>query len=513
MSANPISPPAKSAHTALLAVLLLALVLAASAMRLVNLGKQSLWEDELFSADLVLQRPLLPAAGVPWLEERNLHDLRPGGGDSFWTVKAADQSPPMFELAAKLMTTLFGPGEIALRLTSALAAMTVAFWLALRAWFARAGPLLPVYLTVLVLTAFNGLMIFYGREARAYGLGAALTTVLAVRFWERSLAGWRQATLPGWGEIALCVAACMTHYNALALVGLMLLPAAWQGLRRHDWYALARLAVVAGVVALWLALSFDNFVNSASGDMGWHLTVEREEVPTILLTDFVKDAIGPWLAVLLLGLLLATGLGAAQRAIARNDMAAALWRATGSTALLLLVSTLVAIMVARSSMILNVRHLIFAMPVLFVLAGSCLALLAPRWPAVTWTFLLLAIAAQLPLAYEALKTPKSNFRAVTAHVTERLHDGDPLIVTPILNPDAYDYYVNRSGKHFRRELMSQDAQAQHFCELLAPYPRIGFLGHGSHLELAAAFKKACGERYNIDYIERYRAFGVVWTKK
>jgi hypothetical protein len=497
-------------QAALLATLLCVLLLAASALRLHGLGQLSLWEDELFSADIVLQRPLVPDAGVPWYAPIDIRALSDGGTESFWTVKAADQSPPMFELAAKLVTAIAGTSEAALRLTSALAALAALAWLARRAWRARASPLMPVYLTVLVLTAFNGLMMFYAREARAYALGAALLTVLAVRFWERALAGWRQARLPGWGETALCVAACMTHYNALALVGLMLLPCAWQALRRRDLAALLRLAVVAACVIAWLALSYDNLVRTAAGQMGWH----HGSVSRAFRALLVREVLGPWL-IGLLALLGAVALWAAAlgRPPGATGGAGGLGRASLGAGVLLVTAMYATLLIARRSGIVNERHLIFLLPVLFVLAGSCLALAAQRWRAATWVFLALASAAQVPLAHAALTAPKSEFRGAAAFVLARLQAGDALVTTPMLNPAAFNYYLQPSAHGLQRKVLLIKEQAPGLCTELAGHQRIGFYGHGSGLPLAVAMRDACGDRYDIDFYQRHMVFAGVWTRK
>lgn len=502
--------PTAPRHPALIAALLLVLVLAASVLRLHQLGQLSLWEDELFSADIVLHRPLVPDAGVPWYQPVDIRALRDGGTESFWTVKAADQSPPLFELAAKLVTAVAGPSEVGLRLTSALAALAALAWLGWRAWRARASPLMPVYLTVLVLMAFNGLMIFYAREARAYALGAALLTPLAVRFWERSVTGWRQARPPGWGEIALCVAACMTHYNALALAGLMLLPCAWQALRRRDLAALLRLAAVAAAVIAWLALSYDNIVRTTGGQMGWH----QGSVSRAFGAMLVHLVLGPWLSGLLALLGAATLLAAAlhHRAGATTDTSG-LGRASLAMAALVLVAAYVTLQIARRSGIVNERHLIFMLPLLFVLAGSCLALLTQRWRGALWVFLALATAAQVPLARAALAAPKTEYRGATAFVLERLQPGDALITTPMLNPAAFNYYLHQSDKRFERKSLLIKEQAPELCNQLAGHQRIGFIGHGSALPLAVAMKDICGERYDIDFYQRHNVFAAVWTRK
>ena len=200
------------------AALALALLLGAW-LRLSGLGQQSLWADELFSADLILNRALQPAPGQPWLRHVPFAELQPG--DTFWTVKGADQSPPLFELAAKLCVRLLGDGEAALRVASALPAVLALLWLAWGAWQRRAAAAGVAWAALLGLTASSWLLAAYAQEARAYSLGAALLLPLIVRFAQRAAGGWTHAAPPGWGEALLAAAACLTHYNAAAVVVLL----------------------------------------------------------------------------------------------------------------------------------------------------------------------------------------------------------------------------------------------------------------------------------------------------
>ena len=107
---------------------------------------------------VVLNNPLLPPAGGDWFRSALFHQLQ--AGDTFWTIKGADQSPPLFELVAKLFVAVFGDSEWALRLPSALAAATALGLLAWLAWRRRGQPDGMVCVTMLALMACCGLLVF-----------------------------------------------------------------------------------------------------------------------------------------------------------------------------------------------------------------------------------------------------------------------------------------------------------------------------------------------------------------
>ena len=98
-------------------------------------------------------------------------------------------------------------------------------------------------------------------------------------------------------------------------------------------------------------------------------------------------------------------------------------------------------------------------------------------------------------------------------MVERLQDGDALITTPLLNPSAYNYYLHRTGKRFERKMLSVPQQGAQLCTELSNHERIGFLGHLAGFQAAVAMKKACGDRYTIDFYLRHKAFAAVWPRK
>lgn len=80
-------------------VLLGLLVTVGVGLRFHDLDQRSLWADELFTLSIAQYHPILPEAGQFWF--RRIQLLQIGDGDTFWTAKAADQSPPLNELLQK----------------------------------------------------------------------------------------------------------------------------------------------------------------------------------------------------------------------------------------------------------------------------------------------------------------------------------------------------------------------------------------------------------------------------
>ena len=225
------------------ALLVVALLLLAFALRVYRLDAQSLWYDEAVTAHVTGQR---------------LAEL------TRWT--ADDIQPPLYYYIVAGWTRLAGRGEWALRFPSAFfGTLTAALlWSAARRLFpgqraaARAG---------LLLFALSPLHVYFAQEARmytlltflgllaGYALLAATRSERAARFRWSSAARW-------WGVfVAAAVATLYTHY-----FGVMVLAAyglcwalAWvrQASRRASWpqaWRQAMIAVVgaAAIVALYL---------------------------------------------------------------------------------------------------------------------------------------------------------------------------------------------------------------------------------------------------------------------
>ncbi len=490
------------------AALALALLLGAW-LRLSGLGQQSLWADELFSADLILNRALQPAPGQPWLRHVPFAELQPG--DTFWTVKGADQSPPLFELAAKLCVRLLGDGEAALRVASALPAVLALLWLAWGAWQRRAAAAGVAWAALLGLTASSWLLAAYAQEARAYSLGAALLLPLIVRFAQRAAGGWTHAAPPGWGEALLAAAACLTHYNAAAVVVLLWAVYGALALRRHDAAALVRLAAAPLALAAWLWVAQAGFAAAHQGEIGWIAPLGWGQALALLVRELGANALG-WPAAAALAAVCALALGAWgwQAAAARRapcPVPAAPLHAHGRALLALLALALAAFALlahtTAASRIWNVRHLIFLLPVLYAATAAALALLAARWQILAWILAAMLCAAQLPMLRH-LPIEKNDFRQAAAAVLARLHDGDIVLLGNTNNTAGdFSYYLGaRSGRQMQLRELGSAHQAAETCRRLADAraARVGIVSHPFHSETLQVVEQHCAANYNIEAI-------------
>jgi uncharacterized membrane protein len=179
----------KLAHRRPLA-LVVGLTALAAALRLWQIGDQSYWLDESFSAAIV---------GRPF-------------GQMLESIPRTESTPPLYYLLGWAWTQLFGNGEAGLRSLSALfgvAAVPVSYMAARELWNERAG----VFAAALV--AVNPYFVWYGQEARSYGLMILLAS-LSVWLWARVLAQPSGRRVAAWALAAALMLA--THYFAVFLL-------------------------------------------------------------------------------------------------------------------------------------------------------------------------------------------------------------------------------------------------------------------------------------------------------
>ncbi len=242
---------------------LAALVVGAAALRLSTLDVQSFWYDEAY---------------VP------VHTLHASLGATLRAVVHRENTPPLWYVLVWGWSRIFGTGEVALRLPSALAGVaTVAV-----AWgigWELAGRRAAIATAALVAT--NPLLVWYSQEARAYGLFVALTA-LSMWCWLRADADPTPGRLIAFA--ASGAAALATHYFAVFLLAPMCV---WLLRKRERWKAvLPAVAAVgaAGVALVPLALAQGGHGTQWIGE--WALASRLEAIPQYYLTGYSGAPLG-----------------------------------------------------------------------------------------------------------------------------------------------------------------------------------------------------------------------------
>jgi mannosyltransferase len=221
--------------------LLVAIVVAAAAIRFAGLGSQSWSPDEGVTVGL----------------------MRLSFGDLFTAVRHSESTPPLYYALAWLWAKVFGLNEYGLRSLSALAGtltVPVAYLAGAALVTRRAG------LAVAALAAFSPLLVWYSQEARSYALLVLLVTASFLFFARGRLVWWA----------VLSAAALATHYFAVFVVVPEAAWLAWRERRRAAGPLV--LVVAAGLALLPLAIE-----QRATGHTAWignlPLSQRIKEVP------------------------------------------------------------------------------------------------------------------------------------------------------------------------------------------------------------------------------------------
>ncbi len=486
------------------------LALLGCALRFHDIGGRSLWSDELFTLGVALYHPLAPEAGQPWYRPASVFQFR--DGDTFWTAKAAEQHPPLQDLLEKASVNLLGISEFAARLPGALAGC------ALLAWFAafaarREDPRERRALAwALLLLALSPALVAYAQEARPYSLGASLAGMGGLLWMLRWRDGWRQAVPPSWGEVALMALACHSHYNAAALVAVMMAADFAAACARRDGTTLARLAALAAAFAPWLALSARTILATSQGLVAWG-RLSALEYAGATVADASTVLHRPWLAAWAV----AGAALLARRAWRRRGPARAAWplwlvQALALSGLILLYLVLAGLIAAKAGMA-HARFYIFAVPAFAVACGLLLSPLRhPTWVAAAAA---LAAASAWPGAHRAAFDSSQDYRGAAEVALRGFGEGGKILYPWQPNRDLYRVYAEpRLGGDARARMVGVGpAPAKEACAGLAGATHVAVMGHDFGRDLIQEVYATCGSQWPLrerhplhnTFAERWRA--------
>lgn len=432
------------------ALLVLALVLVAFALRVFQLDKQSFWYDEAFSV---------------YLARMDLFTIT--------ARTAADIQPPLYYYVLNFWMALAGDSEFAVRFLSlAFGVLTIPLmYVTAKRLFGRNAGLFAA-----LIATFSALYLWYSQEARMYTLITFLGLLSSYALLRALASGGGR----WWAAFALAnIAAVYTHYFAFTLIAFQLLYALYVliryrraadgGVPPHAIRS-AVLAFAAIFVAFlpWVPFMLNRLGEDASyfrGDLKLdeavrHIFINFASGESVLEGIAFYIAIG-WLVILAVGLIAfavnrrrAASEARQSDAVRRSSLDGFLF------ALLYLVVPLVLLLLLFSrNPKFNARYLMLASPGLYLL----LALgLASFWDLARSRNLIARVAAAAALvvglgfvlltsfyavsnAYFDPAFTKADFRGVAQYVTEHAGDDEAIVLTSGHLFPAFDYYY-RAGK-------------------------------------------------------------------
>jgi ABC-type iron transport system FetAB permease component len=357
------------------------------------------------------------------------------------------------------------------------------------AWFAVTHPDARVRRTLLwalLLLVLSPSLLIYSKDARNYSLGTSLLGMAGLLWMLRWRTGWRHWSPPGWGEIILFTLATYSHYNAAALVALLLGADAVMATLNRSLVAWRRLLVVGGTFSVWLYLNAHEILITAGGGVSQHST-------SGYIVQSIKDASAslhpPWLVFILL---LCAALHRSRRwSPARADARALLF-------LVGLIVSFVAIAgtVAAKSDLASPRYYLYIVPAALVAFSLVLAQLEQRWQMVSAAIVIVALA--LP----GMRSPALNFHEAYREMTEYAvtdTDEDVVYLFPWApNRDFYRYYLDRlRGEDSRSHMVAvnEEQDVPQVCERLRNVRHVVVVAHASGRRRIDWVYAACGHNW------------------
>ncbi|MDB5562254.1 MAG: hypothetical protein JWN11_1672 [Hyphomicrobiales bacterium] len=377
-------------------VLLLLIVCLAAALRFLTLGHASIWLDE----------------AVSWQQSNST--LR-----QLISSTAADNYPPLHNLALWVTIKLFGDSEFALRLPSAVAGVltcAAVYWVGAMLGGRKAGLLAAVVL------ALSGFHIFYSQDARQYaflGLFATLFAGTSIRFLEEPTRRW--------GLMSVLAGTALVYSHYYGVLGWLSigfgsgLAVLFSPLRRQIWkWALVQLAI--GVLfSPWLLI----FLRRARHVAAAGFWAPRPTFQT--LSDDLSRITAGQTRIMIIGIALALvmlGLW--------NKKAWVLWTwAVLPIAMGVLVSIVVQpVFIARYGMV-SLPAMVIALSVGFA---------AIAWQRKIFAVVAIALIASSLLTISHWYGAREDWRGIAARLQQDMHGNDCLLVAMNYYATPLNYY-------------------------------------------------------------------------
>ncbi len=428
-------PKSENSPKELTTWIFLSLLIIGASLRLLNLGKESIWWDEGFSI---------------WVAKMGLLGM-------LKTVAAVDFNPPLYYLLLHVWMRLFGGSETAVRSLSALfgiLSIAAIYFLAERIFNKKTGLIAALFLSI------SEFQVYYSQEARGFTLMLFLT-ILSFYYFIGLLRARNFASSVGY--VASSVLLLYTHLFGLVmiaaqwvyLISLSFLPKYRTSAEFRRWmltvWPIHQLALLA-LAAPWLYLLAEKAISLGAGIEragAWSIERPSSIAPVATLALFAGS--GSSLALYVGSLVYSLWRRLCRERNRRPDSAglSRISEPEDRKSLLLLEWLLIPIasafifsLIAPS--IYKPKYLIGASPALYLLVARAIAGIEDR--KVSASLIVLAMALSLPgtwAHYELLH--KEPWRRVAADIEANAKPGDLVLFYPgNAQKLAFDYYARRT---------------------------------------------------------------------
>lgn len=462
-----------------------------------------MWWDDLSSLSMATYFPLISPDGKTEFRRTTLDAVQPG--DSFWTVKAADQSPPLFELLTKVCVQWLGPNVLASRLTSMAAGCLCLLWFGVLAWRQNQPYVRRVLIWSLLLYAGHPLLIEYAQTGRAYSLGVALLSMGFSLWMLRWKDGFTQWVEPSWLEICLFSSSSYAHYQAALAIALLLCADFAVAAYRHKTVALLKIFTFGSVFLVWIFVAYNGVLSAATGQLAWGKHTLPENVIDSLQN--AADAVHmPWW---LIAFTVFCGLQIWQKP-RENSI---LKRRVSALLLMMVATLLLASGMAVKAGMNHARYYIFVLPLVI----TCMALIFAKIQGRTWAALVGVTLLLTNTAGERIVQRKAygDYRSMAKATAEGI-DSD----TPILSPTNHGLMIYRTALFIEMKIdpqrqlveVTSEPNVKEICQQIVGKDQVAVAGGGDRARFNTIYAH-CGAQWPIRTYEQFQfTFVEHWRK-
>lgn len=457
MSTSPTSPSLAAqsgVNRKYLTLLALLVILVGVYLRFHTLANIGLWSDELFTVAAALD----VGAGHSWLSYTSKIIPELTMDDSFLTWKAADNTPPLFELLLIVWSKLFGVSDFALRsLPAVLGSLApVVFYFGLRKPLGNWAALLGAACFCVAPAA-----VMYSQEVRAYILTMLLSTVAVTLLVKRVLAensasDAERAALPSfWLDVVVYILLAYSHYTGLFTYGLLsavyfflvIIPK-----KRYSHFF--KLLLIPVAIAPWFALSWKAFRFTSKGGLAW-TKYSASDIMSMMFPktiDFFLSGAGPLLLAVWILAFICAMCGRDQNGRWFLSSATIKQRLLEKKALLAVMFILVIVLQFGYSVynafhagMWHPRYFVASLPILLVSFALLFSLISPGKIIATATTIIFACCSLLGLKpyYIQHAEPAEEYDASAAYVSKIAEPNHVVLLGWAANAAFYYHYLKQ----------------------------------------------------------------------
>lgn len=433
-----------------------------------TLDERGFWSDELFTAAVVRYHPIMDSQ----FERKTVMQIKMD--DSFLTVKAGEQHPPMYDISLKGWASLFGDSETSLRGFNVFVMTLASITIFLSCWWRKTYPIGILIVVTTLVMLWHPVTQSYATQARSYIFFLMLSLLCLVVFCKIKVADSNELM---WRFIfyTLATVSFLTHYYMAVFIGAVYIFVAYGDLSEKR-YMLPLIPVP--FVFSWVFLSYHSLLFTASGGVAWSQISYLQSLQSML--HIIYGYFGLSSILILFSVIYFLF----KRKISEIQVA-----------ICIAVSISVLAFVCKKSGILHPRHFIFIIPwCVYLILNATLSLSNNKFILLVVALLIVFISPSA--GSQANVYANEQYKEAAKFISEKYSDkGYKIYATWSPNEAYYRYYLeNYASENVSIDMLSSINDVNKICSYLNNN-NVVLYAHHSHNDVINAFE-TCLSTYN-----------------